>query len=418
MLSLVTAWLVSIAATLAVCHRLDTWSDEEAAASFYRRVASPLLEDPLRWLHSVSGAFLQLFDRFYRRSDSTLNDLLWHAILFCYPAFLLSRGVLAGFSIAKPSTELMLITTLVVTVLLALMLGALLTAMRIWENSSSKDLYHTLWTHRSESIKLLLLGMASLYGAVCAASLIIHGIGPTFKNITALSVGAALAFPVALGVALIPRKTLVVSPLCAAASSLFFLVVLALALPTAAKSFWVDLDLGAFEGASLAQTPDVLVQMIPAGRAPVIGTLAFVAYNLFADAISLVETRWILQLSIGKSFRRLLALLGLDLVLSAAIYLLLPLIAGQDTRVLFDAVTLGGSRPWLGILFWSTFATSLVFYLFVLATAAIAIASPLLRLVHWLGGFFAMADKPLRAIGIAMVLFETLVFGCLTLLVA
>ena len=62
-----------------------------------------------------------------------------------------------------------------------------------------------------------------------------------------------------------------VDPVKALVSSFFFLVILALMQADAATLFFEDILRGRFE------------------------VLGFVAFNLFADAVSLLETRWVLQ---------------------------------------------------------------------------------------------------------------------------
>ena len=136
--------------------------------------------------------------------------------------------------------------------------------------------------------------------------------------------------------------------------------------------------------------------------------LGFVGFNLFADGLSLAETRWLLRRAVKSALRGLLVLLVIDLLLSAAIFLLIPLILGE-LPALWEAIFFEGDRPWLGILFWSTFSTSVVFYLFV-------IAAVLVRLFAALARFFGWATSPLQAhpvlcIAIAMALVVTVGFA-------
>ena len=80
-----------------------------------------------------------------------------------------------------------------------------------------------------------------------------------------------------------------------------------------------------------------------------------------------------------------------------------------ELPALWEAIFFEGDRPWLGILFWSTFSTSVVFYLFV-------IAAVLVRLFAALARFFGWATSPLQAhpvlcIAIAMALVVTVGFA-------
>jgi hypothetical protein len=138
-----------------------------------------------------------------------------------------------------------------------------------------------------------------------------------------------------------------VHPLKALGSSLAYIIVVGLVASLiradAATSFFVEMING--EGIKI---------------------LAFVAFNMFADTISLLETRWVLQRGSNTTVVQLLGLLALDLAASGAIFLFLPAVVGE-LNTFWDAVFLRGDRPWLGVLFWSTFGTSVLFYLFVIA---------------------------------------------------
>lgn len=95
--------------------------------------------------------------------------------------------------------------------------------------------------------------------------------------------------------------------------------------------------------------------------------VTFVAYNVFADGISLIKTRWLLERSATAGMKTLIGLLGLDLLLSAAVFILPTTM--WELPTFWDAIVFRGDRPWLGVLFWTTLSTSAMFYLFVLAAA-------------------------------------------------
>jgi len=138
-----------------------------------------------------------------------------------------------------------------------------------------------------------------------------------------------------------------------------------------------------------------------------IKAFAFVAFNLFADGVSLLETRWVLQRGANAGVAMLLALLLLDLVLSAIIFLILPTILWEVPAFL-EAALFRGDRPWLGILFWTTFSTSVMFYVFVLAAL-------LLRPIHWLTRLvykrFDVEAEPVIGLAVAMALVVTVGFA-------
>ena len=399
LIMLIEFWIKITVPTIILSTALGKSVDPESAAALYQGFTRPILNDPLKWFHSKSELFLSLFDRVYSGSTTFLYDSLWYAILFCYPAFLLSRIVLAFFAMPTPDTEMMLITILVITSWVVILREILIRMARFSVQLSNGFIEHSVWNQPREVVNILLIAMLLMFIGISTSNLIIHTIGSTFKHIFALSLGASLALPVALSVALIPTKSLIVSPLRAFASSIIFLLIIGWNVPSASFSFFADLDWDTYAGIPLWEIPDFLLSI---KRAPVLGSIAFIAYNLFADTISLIETRFLLKLSIGARIGKLVGLLILDLFLSATIYLLLPLIAGQDLQVLRSAIFFSGDKPWLGILFWSTFATSLVFYLFIAANIVIVLVAPLLRLVKGWDSFFNFAKRPLLAIGISM----------------
>lgn len=112
-------------------------------------------------------------------------------------------------------------------------------------------------------------------------------------------------------------------------------------------------------------------------------SVVFLALNVIADSFSIIETHWILRkLGKQKGPMGIISLVATDLVFSGAIYLALPL-ATRSYNVL-PAILFRGPDPWLGILFWSTFSTSIMFYLFVLGAFVFPIIKPIRHMVLYL----------------------------------
>ena len=172
-----------------------------------------------------------------------------------------------------------------------------------------------------------------------------------------------------------------VHPLKALVSSLLFIVIVGLIRLDDAKSF-----------ADAINSDGLII-------------LTFVAFNMFADGVSLVETRWVLQLGVKATVVKLLVLLALDLVLSAIIFLVLPTILWEVPSFM-EAAMFRGDRPWLGILFWSTCSTSAVFYLFVIASLLVR---PLSH-VPKLGRRMHVDTRPVLALSFAMAVAVTFLF--------
>jgi hypothetical protein len=156
-------------------------------------------------------------------------------------------------------------------------------------------------------------------------------------------IGAGLGGFVGAAQILGPRLVAAGSPIRIFVYSLFFIGFLALLRPDAALSFVDSLRV---EG------PRVLV---------------FLAFTVFADSVSYLKTRSLLRLVLNAGTWKVPMLLALDLVLSVVIFLFLPLVLGLIPEFLEGAM-FRGRHPWVGILFWSSFATSAVFYVFVLGS--------------------------------------------------
>ena len=137
--------------------------------------------------------------------------------------------------------------------------------------------------------------------------------------------------------------------------------------------------------------------------------LLYPLLNLFADSFSVHETRWILRKVEKVSLLWLLPLLGLDLVLSAGIFLLIPMGASTFTNV-FQAMIFQGEQPYLGILFWSTFSTSAMFYLFIISSVVTSFLYTPLKIALSPLKFLNIDRNPVNCMGIVLILLTTMVF--------
>ena len=89
---------------------------------------------------------------------------------------------------------------------------------------------------------------------------------------------------------------------------------------------------------------------------------------------------------------------------AAAIFLFLPLVLWEIPEF-WQAARFQGDRPWLGILFWSTFSTSAVLYFFVASVFLFmlpqhALAQGFRKVIGW---FCTIADRPFTAIAWTMI---------------
>lgn len=192
-----------------------------------------------------------------------------------------------------------------------------------------------------------------------------------------LLVGLSMTVSIGLFVplALASSMSLHISAKRAVLSSILAIIFIVIIVPDSVLSFWKDLQ--AF------------------GLA-----IFFVLFiNILADSISIHETLFLLRFSRGQSVLGQLTLVVLDIILSAFIFLALPFASG-DLPVFLDALRFTGSRPWLGVLFWATFATSIVFYLFVLSSICLAFVHLFFERFVKLDTILDITDKPFQSLGL------------------
>jgi hypothetical protein len=231
-----------------------------------------------------------------------------------------------------------------------------------------------------------LVGSAGVMIYSSGLLLIANDIGNSSKNIVALTLGTGLAVPTIFLMYQVRDGLIPVDPVRAIVSSLIFIGLLAIFFPRSARSFITELE----------QTGPLLFTVV--------------AFNIFGDAVSLVETRWMLRLSRGLSAVGIIFMLILDLVLSGLIYLVLPEISAVNWSAFGLAIQFEGPSPWMGILFWSTFFTSFLFYLFVVTMLMLRLLYRFTLFVAMLDKWFAVYRHPLRLITAAGVILETVIF--------
>lgn len=130
--------------------------------------------------------------------------------------------------------------------------------------------------------------------------------------------------------------------------------------------------------------------------------LGYLFLNIFADSISLLETDIVLRLAAKGNIKRF-AVLGLfDIFLSAVIFLAIPLSTG-NLDVFLDAMWFKGDHPWLGVLFWSTFSTSIIFWLFLLSVFVLTILQKILKYYVKLNVALPIDKKPITCLYVVAV---------------
>ncbi|MFQ6029934.1 MAG: hypothetical protein ACE5Q6_20870, partial [Dehalococcoidia bacterium] len=319
--------------------------------------------NPNVWARATNRTFLQFFDLLYSGSSGRLKAITWSGLISSLIMLVLLRGAL----LVLGDTSLDSARLLLIAMGLAFGLSILSASL---SGITSRVVIGIVSISGIGIVIGILIGIVSISGIrIGIVSGIIVVIGIIIVSGIVIFFGMIILFARVIGRSMsemeiggerifdsynesdnesddvsvsdissdIERYFLPVHPLKALASSLVFLSIVALIRIGDAGSFLQALN---SEGFALS---------------------AFIAFNLFADAISLLETRWVLQKGAEAGVLQLLGWLGLDLILSAAIFLFLPLVLWEIPTFL-EATLFRGDRPWLGILFWTTFSTSVLLY--------------------------------------------------------
>ena len=149
---------------------------------------------------------------------------------------------------------------------------------------------------------------------------------------------------------------------------------------------------------------DILTSFISHYNEIGIIVLAYLFLNIFADSISLLETDIVLRLAAKGNIKRFAALGLFDIFLSAFIFLAIPLSTG-NLDMFLDAMLFKGEHPWLGVLFWSTFSTSIIFWLFLLSVFVLTILQKILKLYVKLSVALPIDKKPITCLYVTAVVF-------------
>lgn len=177
-----------------------------------------------------------------------------------------------------------------------------------------------------------------------------------------------------------------------------------------------------------------LEYLLAEGKSDAIFFILFAALilNLVPDYLSLLETRWILRIVAHAGVKKLIVLLVLDVIITGAIFvsgmgiivILIGYSEGYPTGVVefvddmlefLSACILAGKAGETsltpGIFFYSTYFTSVWFYLFVASNIATKFLYSLGRVGNRVMGLLKVEEKPFQSMGLIAVGFLTLAFA-------
>jgi len=131
--------------------------------------------------------------------------------------------------------------------------------------------------------------------------------------------------------------------------------------------------------------------------------LAYIFLNLFGDTISLYETNIVLRVGLKKATLKFFSLLLLfDFLLSALIFLAIPISTG-NADIFFESILFKGDIPWLGLLFWSTFFTSIVFWFYLFSIGFLTYLQRIF-IQYEFDTILRIKEKPFHCLGIVAII--------------
>ena len=387
----------------AIRERFGLWLTSQNAKGLSERVSK------------ANEFFFHWFDALFHGKGTLLEQGLWLGLIFSPVILVLTRLILLVTGQQMPQSGWMLFLAIVQASILsttvvgsralerktkktgnsllfifsvflggAVVGGVLGPLFSVYSDETSQILYYMFLGVCTGLLGSIVVGgmrgvFSSLWGVVVlgGVSIVPGGFFYALTSVLSAAGGGALS----LIASQLLNFRLPVHPLRSVASSLIAVLILGTMMRGATSSFY-----------------HLLLQAGPI-------VLSYVAFNIFADGISLLETRWVLRRSLNLGLLALLGLVLLDLVLSAAIFLFLPFVLGELSSF-WESIFFGGSRPWLGIFFWSTFSTSALFYFFVGTVVFLIVPGQGLgRLFHrTVGRFYTIESRPFTAIAWGMII--------------
>ena len=141
--------------------------------------------------------------------------------------------------------------------------------------------------------------------------------------------------------------------------------------------------------------------------------------NFIPDYVSLFQTRLILNYIEHAGIKWLSVLIVLDLIITGLIFALglgTFAILTENVDIYFSLLSdmiqfrSIGNRPPIGILFYSTFFTSVWLYLFLAASISVKFLHSMGRIGNWIMTIIEVEKKPFQSMGLIIILLTTLAF--------
>jgi hypothetical protein len=377
-LALVSSWAAIVGVIFTLGEKLDSWMGEDYRLRLGRWLGQKLGQDPKSWLQSANQLFLQTFDRLYGGSSSLLEQTVWLGLVIALVALGILRIASAASEAPEAENTELLLSAMVIAFAFA--------AFGLTAAASIRGIGFDFPGVIARIVGVI-VGIVGVIVGVIVFAIVGHIVGVIVVGFNGVFVGGIFGgiFGIIVGGIGESRLKIPIHPLRALLWSVVFVCIVGL----------IRWDAGIAGVKAVYADPKVLT---------------FLAFNVFADGVSLLESRWVLQRSAKASLRGLAGLVLLDLMASATIYLILPTVLWPQILEFGDAVLFRGDRSWLGILFWTTLSTSVLFYLFVAAALLVRPLATGFTVFGWLSTPFGLEYHPVRCLAVAAVIVVTVAF--------
>ena len=298
------------------------------------------------------------------------------------------KGMIIFFGLPMPPTEYILLTILIIsiyTVILYKAVSSILPPIVDLKAMSDRSYLFKLLLNKKFSFNLFLYALClSLFSLTIA--IFTEYFGANLNTYIAFVLWTFTVVLLSILIIIIPVKWYKINPVRSFFSSTLFILFLIICYTHFNKTGLTGLN-------------------FPTNGSFIL--LAYFSYNLFGDLISLQETRWILILSSKLKTFYLPVLLVVDFFLSGLLFIILPLLSGVSLNELFNSIIFKGNEPWMGILFWASYFTSFLYYIFLLISFFTWIFFPLFLK---LDGIFEIKQNPMRLFAFATIILITLCY--------
>jgi hypothetical protein len=377
-----------IATILTIASVLDTWLSTPTKSSIIEAIKTNNLNNFNQSIILINKLFIKIFDRIYKYSNTSINRNIYRSVIFCYVFFFIMKFFIWAFSLKIPPTEYILITVIIISSYTVLIYksftGILPFIVKLREQTDRKSVFELL-RNKKFLINFVLYSISFAIFTIIIITFTSY-FGTNFKIVLVFSLWTVIVVFLSVFIVTIPTKFYKIGPLRSFLSSILFIIII-----TSGYLYFNNWD-----GNNLLISKNSSLLFF-----------SYLAFNLFGDLISFQETRWILIISQKTKFKFLILLLILDILLSALCFLILPILSNTNINSVFQSLVFKGTNPWMGILFWTSFATSIIYYLYLISVSFTKLFFPIyIKMDKW----FDIFKNPIRFIGFTSIIIFTFCF--------